>query len=77
MTSTEAPAVPTTQVYRVYIKATPETIWQAITDPEWTNRYGYGGYAHYDLRPGGALRHEPNETMKAGRRGSRASRAPT
>ena len=25
----------TTQVYRVYIKATPEAIWYAITQPEW------------------------------------------
>ena len=24
-----------TQVYRVYIKATPEAIWDAITKPEW------------------------------------------
>ena len=43
------------QVYRVYIKATPEAIWDAITKPEWTERYGYGGVADYDLRPGGAL----------------------
>ena len=55
----------TTQVYRVYIKATPEAIWQAITDPEWTNRYGYTGYAHYDLRPGGALKVVPGEEFKA------------
>ena len=26
----------TTQVYRVYIKATPQAIWDAITRPEWT-----------------------------------------
>ena len=26
----------TTQVYRVYIKATPQAIWDAITKPEWT-----------------------------------------
>ena len=32
----------TTQVYRVYIKATPQAIWDAITTPEWTERYGYG-----------------------------------
>jgi uncharacterized protein YndB with AHSA1/START domain len=32
----------TIQVYRVYIRATPEAIWTAITDPEWTDRYGYG-----------------------------------
>jgi uncharacterized protein YndB with AHSA1/START domain len=55
----------TTQVYRVYIKATPEAIWQAITDPEWTNRYGYTGYAHYDLRPGGKYEVTPNEEFKA------------
>jgi uncharacterized protein YndB with AHSA1/START domain len=55
----------TTQVYRVYIKATPEKIWQAITDPEWTNRYGYTGFAHYDLRPGGALKVVPNDEFKA------------
>ena len=32
------------QVSRVYIKATAEAIWTALTDPEWTNRYGYKGY---------------------------------
>jgi uncharacterized protein YndB with AHSA1/START domain len=43
----------TVQVYRVYIKATPEAIWDAITDPEWTDRYGYGGFVEYDeLRAG-------------------------
>jgi uncharacterized protein YndB with AHSA1/START domain len=33
----------TTQVYRVWIKATPEAVWDAITSSEWTDRYGYGG----------------------------------
>src|SRR4029077_4943593 len=32
----------TTQVYRVFIKATPEAIWDAITKPEFTERYFYG-----------------------------------
>jgi uncharacterized protein YndB with AHSA1/START domain len=66
MTTATDPATATTQVYRVYIKATPEAIWTAITDPEWTNRYGYTGYSHYDLRPGGALKVVPNEEFKAG-----------
>lgn len=68
MTDTDptSPAAPATQVYRVYIKATAEAIWTAITDPEWTNRYGYTGYSHYDLRPGGALKVVPNEEFKAG-----------
>jgi uncharacterized protein YndB with AHSA1/START domain len=46
----------TTQVSRVYIKASPEAIWDAITDPEWNERYGYPGRSEYDLRPGGAFR---------------------
>ena len=44
------------QVYRVYIKAKPDAIWDAITKPEWTERYGYGGRVEFDLRPGGAFR---------------------
>jgi uncharacterized protein YndB with AHSA1/START domain len=46
----------TTQVSRVYIKASPEAIWDAITNPEWNERYGYPGRSEYDLRPGGAFR---------------------
>ena len=46
----------TTQVYRVYIKATPKAIWDAITKPEWNERYGYPGRSEYDLRPGGTYR---------------------
>ena len=43
----------TTQVYRVWIKATPEAIWDAVTSPEWTDRYGYGGvFEDPDLQPG-------------------------
>jgi uncharacterized protein YndB with AHSA1/START domain len=37
-----------TQIFRVYIKATAEAIWDAITAPEWTDRYGYGGFIEYD-----------------------------
>jgi uncharacterized protein YndB with AHSA1/START domain len=31
-----------TQVYQVFIKATPEQIWDAITKPEFTAKYFYG-----------------------------------
>ena len=55
---------PATQVYRVYIKATPEAIWDAITKPEWSRRYGYGGSVEYDLRPGGAYRAYPGEERR-------------
>jgi uncharacterized protein YndB with AHSA1/START domain len=32
----------TTQIYNVFIKATPEEIWDAITKPEFTERYFHG-----------------------------------
>jgi uncharacterized protein YndB with AHSA1/START domain len=35
-------AAQTTQVYQVFIKATPEAIWDAITRPEFTARYFHG-----------------------------------
>ena len=63
MTATAQTTV-TTQVYRVYIKATPEAIWDAITKPEWSERYGYGGRSEYELRPGGAYRVLASEAMK-------------
>jgi uncharacterized protein YndB with AHSA1/START domain len=55
----------TTQVYRVYIKATPQAIWEAITTPEWTERYGYGGRGEYDLRPGGSYVGYTSQAMRA------------
>jgi uncharacterized protein YndB with AHSA1/START domain len=55
----------TTQMFRVYIKATPEAIWDAITKPEWTRRYGYRGIAEFDLRPGGRYRMWAPEDMQA------------
>jgi uncharacterized protein YndB with AHSA1/START domain len=67
MTQT-APAprtAPAVQIYRVYIRATPAAIWDAITDPDWTNRYGYGGRANFDLRPGGAYRALASDAMRS------------
>ena len=68
MTSTAAAptqASTTTQVYRIFIRATPQAIWDAITKPEWTERFGYGLRDEFDLRPGGAYRGRANAGMKA------------
>jgi uncharacterized protein YndB with AHSA1/START domain len=35
-------AATTTQVYELFIRATPEQIWDAITKPEFTARYFHG-----------------------------------
>jgi uncharacterized protein YndB with AHSA1/START domain len=63
--TTEIPTTETIQMYRVYIRATPEAIWDAITQPEWTVKYGYAPLVEYDLRGGGAFRAHANEGMKA------------
>ena len=55
-----------TQVYRIYIKASAQAIWDAITKPEWTERYGYTNRADFDLRPGGAYKAYASEAMKRG-----------
>src|ERR1700760_2935941 len=57
--------VATTQVFRVWIKAAPERIWAAITDPEWNRRYGFAAPSFFELKPGGAYHAEANEGMKA------------
>jgi uncharacterized protein YndB with AHSA1/START domain len=63
MTITETAV--TTQAYQVYIKASPEAIWNAITNSEWTQRYGYGGRVDYDLVDGGSFRAYATEGMLA------------
>jgi len=45
----------TTQIYQVFIKASADEIWDAITKPEWTARYFHGARItvtpdHYDSR---------------------------
>jgi uncharacterized protein YndB with AHSA1/START domain len=47
----------TTQVYAVFIKATPEQIWEAITTPAFTHKYFFGSHVRvtpelYDSRNG-------------------------
>ena len=60
MTDTATPLT-----YRIVIKATPQAVWDALTLPEWTERYGYGGRVEYDLKPGGRYRHLASAEMKA------------
>ena len=53
MTTTTDPATQTTQVYQVFIKASPEQIWDAITKPEQIARYFHGARLDEELPPGG------------------------
>jgi uncharacterized protein YndB with AHSA1/START domain len=62
-----ADANETTQVYEIYIKASAQAIWDAITKPEWTAKYGYQGPVEFDLRPGGKFAaHAPPAMLAMG-----------
>jgi len=43
------------KVYEIYIRATPERLWEAITDPEIRAKYNFGAGVTSDWTPGSAL----------------------
>src|SRR5467141_4021122 len=47
-----APVAAGTAVFEVFIKTTPERLWEAITDPEQRKRYSFGAETHSDWTPG-------------------------
>ena len=50
-------SVETTQVYRVFIKASAQQIWDAITKPEFTTRYFHGARVDTTAKTGATLRY--------------------
>ena len=56
-----------TQVYQLFIKATAEQIWEAITTPEFTARYFYGA----------RIEHTPERYLAIGPDGSTWGDSPT
>ena len=56
MTTATSAEVQTTQVYQVFIKASPERIWDAITKPELIARYFHGSQLEEEIRAGGRWR---------------------
>jgi len=42
-------------IYTIYIAATPETVWQALTQAEFSRKYFSGHAVEVDLRVGGAF----------------------
>ncbi len=55
-------------LYQIYIKATPERVWQAITDPEFTTRYFHRTAIESSFEPGSGYRYvlPDGETAAAG-----------
>jgi DNA-binding transcriptional ArsR family regulator/uncharacterized protein YndB with AHSA1/START domain len=50
------------QVYQMFIRATPEAIWAAITTPEFTARYFYGSLI--EITPQRRLAHGPDGRLR-------------
>jgi uncharacterized protein YndB with AHSA1/START domain len=50
--------IQTTQVYQLFIQASPEQIWEAITKPEFTAKYFYA--ARVELVNGRRMSYGPN-----------------
>jgi uncharacterized protein YndB with AHSA1/START domain len=48
----------TTQIYQLFIRATPERIWEAITTPEFTAKYFHG--ARIQMRDGRYISRGPD-----------------
>jgi uncharacterized protein YndB with AHSA1/START domain len=43
---------PMEKIFEIYIKTTPDRVWQAITDPNIRSKYNFGAAVHSDWRPG-------------------------
>jgi uncharacterized protein YndB with AHSA1/START domain len=56
---------PATRVHEIYIKAPAQSIWDAITSPEWNAKFGYRSPQSYELRPGGRYQAKSNAGMLA------------
>ena len=46
----------TAAVFEIFIKATPERLWEAITDPELRSRYSFGVRTESDYADGSAYK---------------------
>jgi uncharacterized protein YndB with AHSA1/START domain len=44
-----------TTVYTIYIAATPQQVWQALTSAEFSRQYFFGNAVEVDLKVGGAF----------------------
>jgi uncharacterized protein YndB with AHSA1/START domain len=44
------------KVYEIYIKTTPERLWEAITNPEIRSKYQFGSLVTSDYTPGSSIK---------------------
>ena len=58
------------KVFEIYIKTTPERLWEAITDSEMRQKYSFGVGVDSDWTPGS--RYEAGHAAAGDRRSARA-----
>ncbi|MBO0824424.1 MAG: metalloregulator ArsR/SmtB family transcription factor [Actinobacteria bacterium] len=46
---------PMEKIYEIYIRTTPERLWEAITDPDIRSKYNFGATVASDWKPGSRL----------------------
>src|SRR5215218_1297431 len=51
------------KVFEIYIKTTPERLWEAITDPSIRAKYNFGAGAHSDWTPGARVELQAGELV--------------
>ena len=58
---------PMEKVFEIYIRTTPERLWEAITDPEIRSKYNFGSRIKSDWTPGGRFEMvNPNAAVPLG-----------
>jgi uncharacterized protein YndB with AHSA1/START domain len=55
MTTVSTPST-TTHVYEIYIRAAPDVVWSALTDPAYTREYFHGTHFESGFAPGDSYR---------------------
>lgn len=53
-----------TFIYATYIRTTPEKLWQALTQGDFSVKYWMGFRIEFDLKPGGKMRILPPKGME-------------
>ena len=64
------------KVYEIFIKTTPERLWDAIVDPEIRAKYNFGGAVYSDWKVGSPISVDVAEARGASRRGRGARGRP-
>ncbi len=60
---------PMEKVFEIYIRTTPERLWEAITDPEIRAKYNFGAGVTSDWTPGARIEMGAPERRRPARRG--------